>query len=167
MRTCHVVVPAALAALLLAGCSGTSADPAEEVVDNSAETTETAEDGGAGKSEESPAGTGGEEEIITEWVFAANEQISVELTMHDTEDGGRTTPFYSGYRPTAEFDHLNQSVACSVQLPADLAHFEPGQTHLVGLECAEEVTVHVDEPGLVLIESGKESGEGEVIFPAV
>ena len=158
MRTSPVVFPAAFAALLLAGCSGTSAEPGEETADNPAEAV------GKADGEEGLTETGTEEES-TERVFAANEQITVELTMYDTDDGGRSTPFFSGFRPTVEFDHLNQSVTCSVQLPADLDHFEPGQTHLVGLECADEVTVHVDETGLVLVEGGRENGEGEVLFP--
>lgn len=165
MRTTHAVVPAAL---LLAGCSGPSTEPAEEAADNPVEAVEVEETEGT-STETGGKGTGASEpeEEITEWIFAANEQISVELTMYDSDDGGRSTPFFSGFRPTVEFDHLNQSVACSVQLPAELDHFEPGQTHLVGLECADEVTVHVEETGLVLIEGGKENGEGEVVFPTV
>ncbi|WP_017582751.1 hypothetical protein [Nocardiopsis valliformis] len=160
MRTAHAVVPAALTALLFAGCSGPSDAPVEETADSPAGGLEAVE------TEENPAETGaGEpEEEITEWVFAAGDQITVELTLYSEADGGRSTPVYSGYRPTVEFDHLGQSVACSVQLPADVSPFEPGETHLVGLECAEEVTVHVDDPGFVLIEGGKENGEGEAVF---
>ncbi|GAA1116121.1 hypothetical protein [Nocardiopsis metallicus] len=163
MRTAHAVVPAALLALLLTGCSGTSDEPAEEAADSPAGAAEAVQ---AEEPEEGLAETGAEgaEEEVTEWVFAAGDQITVELTLYSEADGGRSTPVYSGYRPSVEFDHLGQSVACSVQLPADVSPFEPGETHLVGLECAEEVTVHVDDPGFVLIEGGKENGEGEAVF---
>lgn len=161
MRTTHAVLPAVLVALLLAGCSGQSVDPAEEVADSPAEAVER-------EVEETTAQTeAGTEEEAVERFYAASEQITVELTLYSTDDGGRSTPFFSGYRPTVEFDHLDQSVGCSVQLPAELDQFTPGETHLVGLECNEDVTVHVDEPGLTLVESGKENGEGEVVFTEV
>ncbi|WP_017585634.1 hypothetical protein [Nocardiopsis ganjiahuensis] len=147
MRTPPVAVLALAALLTASGCA-----------------SETPEEPQEGAPETAPAA--GEEEAV-ERVFGAGEQITVDLTLYATEDGGRSTPFFSGYRPTAEFDHLDQSVSCSVQLPADLDQFAPGETHMVGLECGEEVTVHVDEPGLVLIESGKENGEGEVVFTEI
>ena len=143
MRTSPVTALALVALLMTAGCTAeTPEEPREEAA-------------------------AGEEAEPVERVFGVGEQITVDLTLHATEDGGRSTPFFSGYRPTVEFDHLDQSVACSVQLPADLDQFAPGETHLVGLECDDEVTVHVDEPDLVLVESGKENGEGEVVFTEI
>lgn len=166
MRTSPVTVLALVALTAAAGCS--SVTP-EEIPERAVEAPEqaveeTADDGSVG---DGPGGQEDGQEEIVEWVFGTGEQITVELTMYSTEDGGRSTLFFSGYRPTVEFDYLGQSVDCSVQLPAELDGFYPGETHLVGLECVEAVTVHVDEQGFVLIESGKENGEGEVIFTEV
>lgn len=145
MRTSPVTVPALVILLAVSGCAS---EAPEEPQEGGAETAPSAE----------------KEDEAVERVFGTGEQITVDLTLYATEDGGRSTPFFSGYRPTAEFDHLDQSVSCSVQLPAGLDQFAPGETHMVGLECDEEVTVHVGEPGLVLVESGKENGGGEVVF---
>lgn len=166
MRVFPVTALALVALLTAAGCASETPDETPEgaggTEDAAVETTDggSVDDGSAGEE-------GGTGEEVVERFYAASEQITVELTLYSTDDGGRSTPFFSGYRPTVEFDHLGQSVACSVQLPAELDQFTPGETHLVGLECNEGVTVHVDEPGLTLVESGKENGEGEVVFTEV
>lgn len=166
MRTSPVTALALIALLTAAGCAsetpgetteGATGDPGGAAV----ETTDDGSADGGSAEEES-----GDEEAV-ERVFGAGEQITVELTLYASDEGGRSTPFFSGYRPTVEFDHLAQSVACSVQLPADLDQFAPGETHLVGLECGEEVAVHVGEPGLTLVEGGRENGGGEVVFTEV
>lgn len=145
--------------LLAAGCTLPADEP---------EPTDTAEEAvrgdGTGESGAGDRASDQETEETQERTYAVGEQITVELTMRSNEEGGRHTPFFSGYRPTVEFDHLEQSVACSVQLPADLERFEPGQTHLVSLECAGEIVGHPDDAGFVLVESGKENGEGTVVF---
>lgn len=158
--TTRALTALALAGLLTAaGCAsqGPGADPnGEEAVGVPEEGADTDQAGGGLVAEE--------EEEVVEWVFEAGEQITVELTMYSEADGGRSTPVFSGYRPTVEFDHLGQSLTCAVQLPSDASPFEPGDTHLVGLECVDSVTVHVDEPGFVLVEGGKENGGGEVVL---
>ena len=149
--------------LLAAGCAASTDEPESTEPVESAETAggtgETAQGEGAG----GEGGTG-ETEEEQERTYAVGEQITVELTMYSAEDGGRQTAFFSGYRPTIEFDHLDLSVTCAVQLPTDLERFEPGQTHLVGLECVDEVVAHPDEAGFVLLEGGKENGAGAVVF---
>lgn len=163
MRASPVTVLALVAVLTAAGCSSeTPEETPERAVEAPEEVVDEATDDGSAA--DGPVGQEDGEEEVVEWVFGAGEQITVELTLYSEADGGRSTPFFSGYRPTVDFDYLGQSAACSVQLPADLDRFEPGETRLVGLECAEEVTVHVDDQGFVLIESGKENGEGEVVF---
>lgn len=109
-------------------------------------------------------GAGAEEEEVTEYTYAANEQITVDLTMHTNSEGGRLTPFFSGYRPTIEFESQDQSAECTTQLPVELSEFAPGETHMVVLECDTEITVHVDTPGFTLLETGTEHGSGEVVF---
>ncbi len=106
---------------------------------------------------------GGQEEV-TEYVYAVKEQITVDLTMYTNSEGGRLTPFFSGYRPVIEFDHQEQSASCSVQLPEGLSEFAPGESHVVGLECDTEITVHVDTPGFTLLETKAPHGAGEVVF---
>lgn len=154
MRTSSVIA-LAVVALVAAGCA--SGTPEESV-------GEGPEEGSEAVTETSDGTTEDESDEVVEWVFGVGEQISVELTLYSGDDGGRGTPVFSGYRPTVEFDHLGQSVPCSLQLPSNVSPFEPGDTHLVGLECDEEVTVHVDELGFVLTEGGKENGDGEVVL---
>lgn len=126
--------------LAVAGCSG---DPGPEAPPTDAAATEEPPD---------------------EHTYAPGLQITVELTMNGSGDGGRSTPFFSGYRPTIGFEHRDQSAECSAQLPVELREFPPGETHMIGLECDTEVTVHVDAPGFTLSEDGAELGSGEVIF---
>lgn len=150
------------ALLLTAGCA-VSTDEAESAAPADAfEETVQGGDTEDGASDTETATEGTEEP--QERTYAVGEQITVELTMYSTEDGGRHSPFFSGYRPTIEFDHLGRSSTCSVQLPVDLEQFDPGGTHLVGLECDAEIVVHPDEVGFALIEGGKENGEGVVLL---
>lgn len=101
---------------------------------------------------------------VTEHTYAPDEQITVDLTMHGGDDGGRTTPFLSGYQPTIEFEHQEQTAECTAQLPVELQEFPPGESHAIGLRCGTEVTVHADAPGFRLLEGGTEYGTGEVVL---
>ncbi|WP_285729737.1 hypothetical protein [Nocardiopsis sp. ATB16-24] len=152
-------VPVALFLVVLAatGCSTDSPDGP-----GSAPPPES-----GGSVEEGSGGSVAEEEgreEVTEYVYAVNEQITVDLTMYPNSEGGRLTPFFSGYRPVIEFDHQEQSASCSVQLPEGLSEFAPGESHVVGLECDTEITVHVDTPGFTLMETKAPHGAGEVVF---
>ncbi|WP_150240738.1 hypothetical protein [Nocardiopsis quinghaiensis] len=133
-------VPLALVALLLAsGCHGDGeAPPVEEAV---------------------PA-----EGPVTEHTYGPGRQITVDLTMRAGDDGGRTTPFFSGYRTTVRFEHRDQVAGCTARLPVGTREFRPGESHVIGLECDTEVTVHVDAPGLALLDGDDEHGSGEVVF---
>ncbi|OOC55690.1 MULTISPECIES: hypothetical protein [Nocardiopsis] len=134
-------VPLALAALLAAtGCHG---------------------GGGADTPSVETAST---EEPVTEHTYEPGRQITVDLTMPAGNDGGRTTPFFSGYRTTVRFEHRDQTAECTALLPVDLREFRPGESHLIGLECDTGVTVSVDAPGLTLLDGDDETGSGEVVF---
>jgi len=164
MRTFATFVPALVACAALVAAAGCAPEgPEADVGAGPGDGVAAAAEGSGGSAGEGSSGPGETEETVV-WVFGVGEQISVELTLHSGEDGGRGTPVFSGYRPTVEFDHLDQSVDCALQLPSTVGSFEPGDTHLVGLECDEEVTVHVDELGFVLTEGGKENGDGEVVL---
>ncbi|KOX16978.1 hypothetical protein [Nocardiopsis sp. NRRL B-16309] len=108
--------------------------------------------------------TSGPEEVPAEQAYAAGDRITADLTMHPTEEGGRSTPFYSGYRPDIAFGPDGQESACAVQLPDDLSEFAPGETHMVVFECSEDVLVDSAAPEFVLWESGQERGVGDVVF---
>jgi translation elongation factor EF-Tu-like GTPase len=116
----------------------------------------------------SSSGNGGVEEGAppagSEQTFEAGRQITVELTMAESGDGGRITSFFSGYRPTVEFEYEEQSTTCYAQLPVDLREFPPGETHRIGLECDDAVAAHPDTPGFQLVESGKTVGTGVIVF---
>ncbi|WP_159943542.1 MULTISPECIES: hypothetical protein [unclassified Nocardiopsis] len=100
----------------------------------------------------------------TEHVYAPGQQITADLTMLSGSDGGRATPFFSGYRATVRFDHEDQTAECTAQLPVELREFPPGENHVIGLECDTEVTVPVDAPGFTLLDGDQEHGSGEVLF---
>ncbi|MFD6950179.1 hypothetical protein A6A08_21830 [Nocardiopsis sp. TSRI0078] len=104
------------------------------------------------------------EEPVTEHTYGPGRQITVDLTMYAGEDGGRTTPFFSGYRTTVRFEHRGQVAGCTARLPVELGEFRPGESHVIGLECDTEVTVHVDVPGLALLDGDDEHGSGKVVF---
>lgn len=142
MRTIPIALLTAAALVAVAGCSSNDPDASP----------------GSGGVEEGAPPAGSEQ------TFEAGRQIAVELTMNTSGDGGRSTSFFSGYRPTVEFDYEEQSTTCYAQLPVDLREFPPGETHRIGLECDDEVAVHPDTPGFRLVESGKEVGSGVVVF---
>lgn len=142
MRTIPIALFAAAALVAVAGCS--SDDPG------------------------SSPGNGGVEEGAppagSEQTFEPGRQITVELTMATSEDGGRSTSFFSGYRPTVEFEYQEQSTTCYAQLPVELREFPPGETHRIGLECDDEIAAHPDTPGFRLVEGDAEVGTGEIVF---
>ena len=142
MRTISIALLWAATLIAAAGCSADGQAPAP----------------GTGGIEEGAPPAGGEQ------TFEPGRQITVELTMAASDDGGRNTSFFSGYRPTVEFDYEEQSTMCYAQLPVELREFPPGETHRVGLECEDEVAVHPDTPGFRFVESGRAVGEGEVVF---
>ncbi|MDE3720758.1 hypothetical protein PWG71_05115 [Nocardiopsis sp. N85] len=142
MRTIPIALFAAAALVALAGCSSDEPDAA--------------------------SGSGGVEQgappTATEQTFEPGRQIAVELTMLSSADGGRSTSFFSGYRPTIEFEYEEQSTECYAQLPVDLREFPPGETHRIGLECDSEILAHPETPGFRVLEGGEETGTGVVVF---
>ncbi|WP_121180970.1 hypothetical protein [Nocardiopsis sp. Huas11] len=143
MRVCALPLPLSLslfATLLVTGCSGEA-------------------DAGA---EPAAAGPHGPTEVPREHAYAAGEPITADLTMLTTDDGGRRTPFRSGYRTGVVFESEEREVACAVLLPDGLAEFPPGETHTVVFECADPVAV--EATGFTLLESGRERGHGDVVL---
>ncbi|MFE3459980.1 hypothetical protein ACFXKD_20740 [Nocardiopsis aegyptia] len=115
--------------------------------------------------EAEPGGpAGGPEGVPDEQSYAAGEPFAADLTMYPAEEGGRRTPFYSGYRPDVGFGPEGSRIACAVRLPADLPAFPPGETHTVVFECSDDVVVDTGAPGFVLLEDDHERGSGEVVF---
>ncbi|CAL9522182.1 hypothetical protein SUDANB121_03878 [Nocardiopsis dassonvillei] len=142
MRTIPIALFAAAALVAVAGCSSDEPDASP----------------GSGGVEEGAPPAGSEQ------TFEAGRQITVELTMNAAGEGGRSTSFFSGYRPTVEFDHEEQSTTCYAQLPVDLREFPPGETHRIGLECDDDVVADPDAPGFRLVEGGEEVGSGQIVF---
>lgn len=141
MRTVSVALTLAVP-LALSGCSaGNAEDPGPE-----------------------PAESAADQEEPEEHPYGAGEQITVDLTLLPTDEGGRVSPFFSGYQGTVDFGTESPGVDCSLRLPADLDEFVPGDSHMVVLECTEDVVVHVTETGVSLVEDGDEIGRGDVVF---
>lgn len=107
---------------------------------------------------------GGPEGVPDQQVYASGEPFAADLTMYPAEEGGRRTPFRTGYRPDAGFGPDGPRIACAVRLPADLPEFPPGETHLVVFECSDDVVVDTGAPEFVLWEDAHERGSGEVVF---
>lgn len=142
MRTIPIALLAVAALVAVAGCSSDEPDPSS----------------GSGGVEEGAPPAGSEQ------TFEPGRQITVELTMNASGDGGRSTSFFSGYRPTIEFEYQEQSTTCYAQLPVDLREFPPGETHRIGLECDDAVAAHPDTPAFTLLEGGDALGTGEIVF---
>jgi hypothetical protein len=94
--------------------------------------------------------------------FAAGDTILIELTMQASEDDGRSTAFYSGYRPTLEFAG-GVATTCTINLDG-ISQFEPGETHTVAAECKDDVTVEPDAVEVDVIEGGAVRGSGMVLL---
>lgn len=104
------------------------------------------------------------EATADEYVYPPRAEMSVELTIRGSDDGGRHTSFFSGYRMTVEFDHAEQSSECTAQLPEELPEFRPEETHLIVLECVDEIVVPVAETGCTAWENERQIGRGDVVF---
>ncbi len=96
--------------------------------------------------------------------FGAKRLIDIRLTMATTEAGGRGAPFHAAYRPTVRFSGATPPAeqVCAIRL-GDLEAFAPGETHEVKMRCTTAVAFARDAPGIVLVEDGREVGQGVVL----
>lgn len=157
MRPLPTCVVSAVAVLFLASCAtgggGTSSPGGEEPA--------------APEEDVSTAVDPADEPTAEEHLYQPHAEMSVELTIMGSDDGGRHTPFFSGYGMTVEFDHADQSSRCTAQLPEGLPEFPPEETHVIVLECDEEIVVPVAETGFTALERDRRIGEGDVVFTEV
>ncbi|MFD6857688.1 hypothetical protein ACFWCF_10140 [Rhodococcus sp. NPDC060090] len=93
--------------------------------------------------------------------FTAGEEIPVDLSMRPSNVGGRSTPFYSGYRPQVSFASAD-AITCTVKGPAHGEPFEPGTRSIVPFVCTVEVTVGSEDVKVGVLEGGREVGTGTV-----
>lgn len=150
MRSLPACLVSAVAVVLLASCSsggGETGSSGEEEPSVPEEGTSTAA-----------------EAATDEHTYPPHAEMSVELATVGSDDGGRLTSFFSGYRVAVEFDHAEQSSECTVQLPEELAEFRPGETHLIVLECVDEIVVPASETGFTALENEREIGRGDVVL---
>ncbi|MEE2033537.1 hypothetical protein [Rhodococcus chondri] len=97
------------------------------------------------------------DEVVT---FTVGETIPVTVTLRSADDGGRSTPFYSGYRPQVLFASSPDPVPCTFSSPD--GGFPPDTTADIEITCAHDVTVEPAQAGFVFEESGREVGSGSV-----
>lgn len=108
------------------------------------------------------AGCGSEGEVVEGPVtFTAGEEILVDLSMKPSNVGGRSGPFYSGYRPQVSFASAD-AITCTIKGPAHGEPFEPGTRSTVPLVCTAEVTVESENVEVGVLEGGREVGSGTV-----
>ena len=96
--------------------------------------------------------------------FGAKRIMDIRLTMAASDAGGRDTPFHAAYRPTVRFTGAPEPTeqVCAIRLGV-LEGFAPGETHDVTMRCTAAVAFPPDAPGIVLLEDGREVGQGIVL----
>jgi translation elongation factor EF-Tu-like GTPase len=95
--------------------------------------------------------------------FTAGEEILVDLSMKPSNVGGRSGPFYSGYRPQVSFASA-EAIVCTIKGPAHGEPFAPGTRSTVPMVCTAEVTVGSGDVEVGVLEGGREVGSGSVRF---
>jgi translation elongation factor EF-Tu-like GTPase len=93
--------------------------------------------------------------------FTAGEEIPVDLSMRPSNVGGRSAPFYSGYRPQVSFASAD-AITCTIKGPAHGEPFAPGTRSIVPIVCTVEVTVESEAVKVGVLEDGREVGAGTV-----
>ncbi|WP_052667430.1 hypothetical protein [Nitriliruptor alkaliphilus] len=178
-----VLTATAAASLLLAGCTTSDDDggPPEEPVaadqvpasedtgpdEDDSNNDGSGEDGsgeaGSGEAGSGEAGTGEDGEAADEpRTFAAGEEIAVQVSWLASDDGGRRTGVFGGYRGTLTFP-AHDPMTCTVGAPAEGGSMDPGTTHEVALTCPEDVTVAPGEETFTVEEGGRLVGDGLVL----
>lgn len=163
MSVRRAVLLATAAATLLAGCSASDDEAAEEpvAVDPAGSSDPTGEDEGGAEGGADDAAADGEvsDEPRT---FAAGEEIAVEVTWIASDDGGRRTGVFGGYRGTLTFVH-HDPMDCSFGGPAEGGRMEPGTSHEVAITCAEDLTLAPHLGMFTVAEGGRLVGDGRVL----
>lgn len=99
-------------------------------------------------------------------VFKAQTAIPVNLTLLKAEgQTGRSSAISSNYRPQVRFPLGAIEASCVVQLPATTPALEPGASSSASLSCDAEVQVDRAQPQFVVVEGGKQVGQGTVQLP--
>lgn len=93
--------------------------------------------------------------------FAPGEEILVDLSMKPSNVGGRSGPFFSGYRPQVSFASA-EAITCTIKGPAHGGPFAPGTRSTVPIVCTAEVTVDSEDMEVGVLEGGREVGSGTV-----
>ncbi|MCK0090883.1 hypothetical protein MWU77_08820 [Rhodococcus sp. F64268] len=93
--------------------------------------------------------------------FPAGEEILVDLSMKPSNVGGRSSPFFSGYRPQVSFASAD-AITCTIKGPAHGEPFAPGTRSTVPIVCTAEVTVDSEDVEVGVLEGGREVGSGTV-----
>lgn len=90
--------------------------------------------------------------------------IIARITLKSTDQGGRTNPIYTGYRPNNVFEPGNGAWISEITF-SDVDHISPGETHLVEVQFLHPDTARFLTVGRkwLICEGLKEIGEGEII----
>ncbi|HST45757.1 MAG TPA: hypothetical protein VLK29_11105 [Luteimonas sp.] len=72
------------------------------------------------------------------------------------------SPIGGGFRPTMVFAARGTRTICGVDRRT-VGEFRPGDSHEVGLRCADAVAVSADALGFSVLEDGREIGTGVVL----
>lgn len=143
-----------IAVLLLAVGCGSGADGIDDAGLDA--------DGVAGDAVDGVAGDAADGEGHGPRTFAAGEGIPTSLTLLGSDEGGRQSGIFGGYRPEVTFVDL-EPMTCTVGSRPGGGALEPGETDDVELSCADEVTVDPGSPTFVVEEGGRQVGSGEVL----
>lgn len=146
---------AALALTMSTGCS--SGGEPETTGGDGAEASDTVQPD-ADTADSADAADATDQEPRT---FAVGEAIPVTLTLAGSDDGGRQSAYFAGYRPEVTFAGMD-AMPCAFGVPEGVREFAPGATGDIEITCTEEIIVEPDSLGFTVAEGGREVGSGEV-----
>ena len=92
-------------------------------------------------------------------IATTTSQFSAEIHMLKTEEGGRHTPFFSGYNPQFYFETTD--IKGSILLPSNIEKVYPGDTVNVTIELLSPVTIKIGTE-FTINDSARKVGFGTV-----
>jgi translation elongation factor EF-Tu-like GTPase len=93
--------------------------------------------------------------------YPASKDLQASVTLLKREGSvGKSTPFFTGYRPQHQFSGGGASVTCAIQIPKPKEQVEPGETTDVVINCAEKFNVIEGQLGFMVFEGGRKVAEG-------
>jgi translation elongation factor EF-Tu-like GTPase len=95
--------------------------------------------------------------------YPATKSLPASITLLKRNgDVGRSTPFFTRYRPQHRFSGGKQDITCSIEVLKPKEGVNPGETAEIMINCAKEFKVIEGQPNFTVFEGGRKVAEGKL-----